>query len=352
MRKNIILRKPNTEKNENEEKSEFQKDIAVSSNIAALKHEIKSKEYEDQVTTNLCPDHPSEQKEFLCLICKKIYCHECYRKDKAHRLKIKPLSVEMLANYELEEYLGAGTFGFVFKVISLGENRPYALKVINDVETQEDFDRVSTETKLHATMSHPNIIKYISSFRIKSEGVYVVLLELADSSLESEILSLSQETAFCYFTQIAEALKYLHEDLKIAHRDLKPQNILLKQGVVKLCDMGEAKLMTKKMQTLSYSRGFGTTNYLPPEVLNGQKYSEKSDIWSAGIVFHAMLSKGKHPFDHTGVRDENEIVENVKKMNINYDESIKEPKYLKILESIVLSTNIISLNVHRLFAVR
>lgn len=293
---------------------------------------MKSK---DKPTTNLCPDHPSKKKEYLCLTCKKIYCHKCYKKDN-HRLNIKPLSKELLANYELEEYLGSGTYGFVFKVISLGEDRPYALKVITDVNTQEDFNHVSNETKLHSKMSHPNIIKFNYSFRIKSEGVYLVLLELADSSLQSEIKSLTQETALLYFTQIVEALRYLHEDLKIAHRDLKPQNILLKQGVVKLCDMGEAKIMSKKKHTMSNSKGFGTTIYMPPEVLNGQKYNEKSDIWSAGIVFHTMLSKGKHPFDQKGTKKIMEIVENVKNKQLKFDKSIKEPKFLEILESIVL----------------
>ena len=225
----------------------------------------------------------------------------------------------------------------------MSDGRPYALKVVNDVNSQEDFLLASRETQLHAKMSHPNIIKYETSFRVKSEGLFVVLLELADSSLETEIKSLSQETAFLYFTQIIEALRYLHEDLKIAHRDLKPRNILLKQGAVKLCDMGEAKLMNKKMLTLSNSRGFGTTIYLPPEVLNGQKYNEKSDIWSAGIIFHAMLSKGKHPFDHKGARDENEIVEKVKKLDLKFDESIKEPKYLEILKSIFCFTGIVAI---------
>ena len=185
-------------------------------------------------------------------------------------------------------------------------------------------------------MSHPNIIKFHSSFRIKNEGLFVVLLELADSSLESEIHSLSHSTAFSYFIQIIDAPHYLHEELKITHWDLKPRNILVKQGVIKLCDMGEAKLMSKKMQTLSNTKGFGTTIYLPPEVLNGQKYNEKSDIWAAGIVFHAMLSKGKHPFDLNGRREEGEIVQNIRTKNVRFDESIQEPKYLEILKCIDL----------------
>lgn len=290
---------------------------------------------DNKPTTNLCPSHPTEQKEYICPICKKIYCYICSKKDISHKAKLLGISNELLSMFEFEEYLGAGTFGYVSKVINFSDGLHYALKVITDVNTQKEFEIASKETQLHAKMSHPNIIKYKYSFRVKSEGLFVVLLELADSSLEAEIKSLSQETALSYFTQILEALRYLHEDLKIAHRDLKPRNILLKQGIVKLCDMGEAKLMSKKMQTLSNSRGFGTTIYLPPEVLSGQKYNEKSDIWSTGIVLHAMLSKGKHPFDLKGDKDENEIAENVKNMQLKIDKSITNSKYLEILEGII-----------------
>lgn len=287
-----------------------------------------------QLKTNACPSHPSQPKEFVCLTCKKIYCLTCYQNDKLHRANTRGISEQLLDSFEFQQYLGSGTYGCVFKVLSLGEDHPYALKVIQDVTTQEDFEVLSKEAKLHFKMSHPNIIKFNNSFRIKNEGLFIIQLELADSSLESEIKLLSQNTAISYFIQIIEALRYLHDDLHIAHRDLKPRNILIKEGVVKLCDMGEAKHMSNNKQTLSNSRGFGTTIYLPPEVLNGQKYNEKSDIWSAGVVFHAMLSKGKHPFGPNGSRDEGQIVENVKTNKVQFNESIKDSKCLEILESI------------------
>ena len=223
--------------------------------------------------------------------------------------------------------------GFVFKVTSLGENLPYALKVINDVNTEEDFEVFSQEAKLHSKMSHPNIIKLNNSFLIKKENSFVLQQELADCSLASEIKALPKKTAMSYFTQMMEALRYLHDDLHIVHRDLKPSNILIKQGVIKLCDMGEAKPLSKKMLSLSTSRDFGTRIYLPPEVLNGNEYNEKSDIWAAGVVFHEMLSKGKHPFDLKGTHQQAEIIENVKSRNGKFNECIHDSRSVAILES-------------------
>ena len=297
---------------------------------------------DSKLENNPCPSHPSQLKEFLCPNCKKIYCIICFQKDEDHRTNVKPLSKHLLDIYEFEQYLGAGSFGSVFKVSSFSDGLTYALKVMTDIKTEEDFKSISRETQLHAKMSHPNIIKYCNSFRIKKENLFVVVLELADTSLVSLLPTISQPTSLIYFTEIIEALKYLHEELKITHRDLKPRNILLKEGRIKLCDMGEAKQISKGMLTLSRGIGFGTIIYLPPEVLNGQQYNEKSDIWAAGIVFHAMMSNGKHPFNQENKKKPEEIAENVKNGICVFDKSIKEKKYLEILESNLLHLKFIN----------
>lgn len=282
--------------------------------------------------SNLCPSHPSQPKEFFCPECKQVYCYSCFQSDDDHRSEVKSISRQLLESYEFESFLGSGNFGSVFKVKSLGDRLPYAMKIMTGVDTDEDFDKVSKETQLHAKMSHPNIIKYSSCFRIKKEKLFIVVLELAETSLQSFMSSISQPLSLEYFSQIMSALQYLHEELGVTHRDLKPRNILLKKGVVKLCDMGEAKQI-KKMMTLSCSQGFGTRMFLPPEVLNGEKYNEKSDIWSAGVMLHFMLSNGKHPFDPRGKRKEEEIVENIKGHKISLDKSIVDQKYIEILRS-------------------
>ena len=153
---------------------------------------------EPQPTNNLCPYHPSEKKEFICQICRKVLCKICYQKDKSHKTKITPISDKLIDMFEIEEYLGAGAHGCVLKVTYLTDGLSYALKMVNDVNTKHDLEMAAQETKLHAKMTHPNIIKYNSSFRVVEEDLFIVLLELADSSLDSELKSLSQEAAFSF----------------------------------------------------------------------------------------------------------------------------------------------------------
>jgi serine/threonine protein kinase len=94
------------------------------------------------------------------------------------------------------------------------------------------------------------------------------------------------------FIQILESVYYLHQN-NIIHRDLKPMNILLKTDIngkchVKIADFGLATL--HKFSKQPHSEDKGTPKYMAPEVTNSDKYSEKSDIYSLGIVFWNLLN--------------------------------------------------------------
>ena len=85
------------------------------------------------------------------------------------------------------------------------------------------------------------------------------------------------------------ALHYLHQK-KIAHRDIKPQNVLLIDGMCKICDFGFAKQITGDLTSLK-----GSPIYLSPEIAASRPYNELSDIWSFGIMMFE-LACGKPPF--------------------------------------------------------
>jgi len=100
--------------------------------------------------------------------------------------------------------------------------------------------------------------------------------------------------------QVFSALKYLSEQPeKIIHYDLKPHNILMNRGEIKITDFGLSKIMDPAKTNMELtSQGVGTYWYLPPECFDSSPLiSNKVDVWSAGVIFYEMLY-GKKPFGH------------------------------------------------------
>ena len=274
---------------------------------------------------------PPSQKIYFCTVCKELFGYICFEFHCDHLPFIHPLCNKLLADYEFKQYLG----DYVFQVISLDDQLPYALKMITNINNKWEIEFLYRETQLYGILSHQHILKFKKSFHIREWNLFVIIMELADCSLQSEMKNISQSTAFSYFKQMMEALHYLHDEFKIAHGNLKPQNFLVKQGVIKLCDLGETHLLIKKkMMTLNTNRGAGFNICIAPEVLNGERYNEKIDIWAAGVIFYCMLNKGRDPFDNIFLVTEEEIINYIKSGNVKFNMFlIRDPIFLEILES-------------------
>jgi len=152
-------------------------------------------------------------------------------------------------------------------------------------------------------------------------------MELCDGSLDKSLKNLERKTALQYFKQICEGIRVLHKEYKIIHRDLKPGNILIKENVAKLCDFGEAREFKENI-TLSNKLGFGTYEYLAPEIFdlmenNESKYNEKTDIWALGIIFYKMLTKNEHPFFQGIKMTEENKIQIMKKILNNNENQLK-----------------------------
>ncbi len=293
-----------------------------------------------QSIIDICQYHKKE-KNCFCKNCGEVMCSDCSSKHSCSTKKktIEYLNEDLLNNFKFNKYLGAGGYGSVFEVVSLIDDKAMALKVIEDVNESFFFD-AKKEISLMSKIKHPNIVEYYASNWNKKAEILTVCMELCDSNLNDVLGTMDENTACVYFQQICEGLRYLHEEKKIVHRDLKPQNILLKNNVIKLCDFGESRQMSKDYMSLSRSGGFGTPEYLAPEIFKAilqknSKFDEKIDIWAIGIIFHQMLTKKIHPFLQ-GVKYSDDqrlavIYENIEKKELKISELIKNHIYKKIL---------------------
>lgn len=113
-------------------------------------------------------------------------------------------------------------------------------------------------------------------------------MEYADNDLSryvsKSLQNVSETTIWAFTMQILQGLQYLHKQ-NVIHRDIKPNNILLKDNQVKLGDLGVSKILGDL--TLAKSR-VGTPLYLAPELIKSKPYDNKVDIWAAGCVIYYM----------------------------------------------------------------
>jgi eukaryotic-like serine/threonine-protein kinase len=207
-----------------------------------------------------------------------------------------------LGSYRLLFRLGSGGMGEVWKARDTGTGRDVAIKVLNP-GAAGDPDRLARfvmEAKAASSLQHPNILA-IHEVGESSAGPYIVM-EYVDgdtvrSLLSSGSLPLSQ--AVNIVTQAADGVAHAHAR-GIVHRDLKPENLMVaRNGSVKILDFGLAKLLHPEGSgdTARTAAGMvvGSAGYLSPEQLRGEKASERSDVFSLGVVFYEMAT-GANPF--------------------------------------------------------
>jgi len=203
-----------------------------------------------------------------------------------------------LADYKATGPLGAGSLGHVFEVQCKKCNKGFALKIIEKavVASRGLIPKLISEIDLHQKLKHERILELYTSFE-DDDCVYLLLELCKNGDLLTFINSkgaLPEQDAKFLFKQIAEGVKYLHDN-QIIHRDLKPTNILLtEQGNIKIGDFGVAvqlKDLSEEHETMC-----GTANYISPEIVSKQPHGIETDIWSLGCVLYALLV-GKPPFE-------------------------------------------------------
>ncbi|XP_027351021.1 phosphoenolpyruvate carboxylase kinase 1-like [Abrus precatorius] len=198
--------------------------------------------------------------------------------------------------YQVLEEIGRGRFGTVFRCFHTVTNNFYASKVIDKRLLTDSTDRqcLQIESKVMTFLSpHPNILQIFDSFEDTHFSSIVVELcqplTLFDRISDG---SLPEPHAASLMKQLLEAVAHCHA-LGIAHRDIKPDNLLFDSGNnLKLSDFGSAEWLGEGR---NMNGVVGTPYYVAPEVLMGRDYDEKVDVWSSGVILYTMLS-GIPPF--------------------------------------------------------
>jgi serine/threonine protein kinase len=233
---------------------------------------------------------------------------------------VTPAKGTKLSQYRLEEKIGAGGMGEVWKAVDTSLDRSVAVKILPEALSDDAhrLARFEREAKVLASLNHPNIAVVHGLHR--AEGIHFLAMELVGGNDLSQRLvrgPLPIEEAVAIARQVAEALEAAHES-GIVHRDLKPANIqVTPEGKVKVLDFGLAKAFDQEpgsaqgavslsptMTAAATQAGviLGTAAYMSPEQARGRAVDRRADIWAFGCVLYEMLA-GKRLFEGDTVSD-------------------------------------------------
>src|SRR5258705_6497493 len=212
---------------------------------------------------------------------------------------------QTLGRYQLERVLGKGAMGIVYEALDPKLHRKVAIKTILinqlDEETAKDFSmRFEREARAVARLNHPNIVQ-VYDFGEEDEVAFLVMEFIRGSELKSSLAEnrpIGRGQCVRVMCELLDALDFAHE-AGVIHRDVKPANVMLDaQGRAKLTDFGVARITESDKTSVQRTQAgtmIGTPSYMSPEQIQGLRIDGRTDIFSAGIILHQLLTRHK-PF--------------------------------------------------------
>ena len=226
-----------------------------------------------------------------------------------------------LDNYEVIRQLGKGGYGKVYEVKNKKTGEIRACKHLSKLSIK-NLPKFELEINILIKADHPNIIKLYEIFE-SQRSLYLIMEKCDGGEVFDHIIDhiqkkemYSEKNAAVIFEQLMRSVEYCHNHC-ICHRDLKPENLLYlnvgeeENNPIKVIDFG----LSQTFQNRKLKTKVGTAYYVSPEILKGD-YTEKCDIWSAGVILYILLS-GDPPFNGP---DDSSIYSKISQLTFSFPE--------------------------------
>lgn len=196
--------------------------------------------------------------------------------------------------YTVGEVIGRGSFGEVFLVNRKKDQLDYVMKKMSIIGlSDKERESYETEVQLLSELEFPGIVSYLESFvDFESKTLCIIMAYCEGGDLTSHLKSLgdsrmAEPEVLYHFVQMALSLHYMHSK-NILHRDLKTQNVFMKNGLMLLGDFGISKVLDGKSGFAQTC--IGTPYYMSPELFKNKPYGYKSDIWALGCCLYELAT--------------------------------------------------------------
>ena len=205
-------------------------------------------------------------------------------------------SGKIIKHYHLQDVIGSGSMGVVYKALDTRLDRLVAIKFLpQHLGREAAFKaRFQREARTVSALDHPNICTIHDFFEDHEPALVMPYYEGQTLKAIIRERPLAVGEALTHIVQIGNGLTAAHA-AGIIHRDIKPENIIITaDGIVKIMDFGISKMFGSSQLTKTGTT-MGTTAYMSPEQATGEKLDQRTDIWSMGVVLYEMLTQ-KIPF--------------------------------------------------------
>ena len=300
-------------------------------------HETQKKEHKKTIkseSTTISQNQTSDKKP--------INSTQLTQKEKTiNRLSYKTNYSDISKNIKITDtFVGRGSSGLIREGLDL-KGKKYAIKSIfkNDYIKNIYYKR---EVEITLSLNHENVIKCYDVYEDNNSLHFALELceggDLFDYILNNKNKTIEENEAMDILEQMLKSLVYLHEEIGIVHRDIKPDNFLIKyingKKIIKLADFGFSDYIPKNNDNENknnLSEQLGTPQYAAPEIFEGKEYTSKVDVWSLGVVLYNMIN-GTQLF---GYSKNDNIKDDVLYKKINFN-NFKNPQLknlaMKLLE--------------------